>query len=132
MTKVDLLAELSTNTYLVLKPSVVNGIGVFAIRDIPAGCRGMFSEPENNWIEISKKEITNLPVYARELVYSYCVFDNDSYYVPDYGFKIIDLVNFLNHSESSNIKPINGGEFFEAIREIKAGEELFMNYEDLK
>ena len=47
------------------------------------------------------------------------------------GFKKMDLVNFLNHSDEFNIVSINDGEFFEAIREIKKGEELVIDYGEI-
>ncbi|HEV7781221.1 MAG TPA: SET domain-containing protein [Chitinophagaceae bacterium] len=128
MNKHQLLSELAANTYVMLKPSIVSGIGVFAIRDIPGGCRAMFSDPKDNWIPVSKDEINSLPGHARQLVENYCVFDQYHYYVPDYGFKMVDLVNFLNHSDSPNVQAINDGEFFEAIADIAAGEELFICY----
>ena len=57
MTKADLLSEL-TNTYVMLKPSTLEGVGVFAIQSIKKGCRDMFSKPDqlDNWIKLSKKE----------------------------------------------------------------------------
>ena len=39
MTKEELLDELTLETYVAIKPSPVHGIGVFAIADIPKGCR---------------------------------------------------------------------------------------------
>ncbi|MEI9956751.1 MAG: hypothetical protein WDM90_10725 [Ferruginibacter sp.] len=56
MTKAELLAELSNNTFVMLKPSPIEGVGVFAIRDIPKGCRAMFSKPNANdkWITVAK------------------------------------------------------------------------------
>jgi SET domain-containing protein len=38
---------------------------------------------------------------------------------------------FLNHSDISNVISINEGEFFEARRDIKAGEELVINYAEI-
>lgn len=40
----------------------------------------------------------------------------------------MDLVNFLNHPEDSNIISINESEYFEATRDIKTGEELLIDY----
>jgi uncharacterized protein len=126
-----LLQELTGNTYVMIKPSPVDGIGVFALIDIPKGCRNMFSTGIGNWIEVPRAEIEKLPPHARTLVETYCLFDNDNYFVPEHGFKVMDLVNFLNHSEEPNIISINDGEFFETIRDIKAGEELLINYGEI-
>ena len=128
MTKEALMAELSGNTWAMIRPSGVHGIGVFAIRDIPKGCNQMFSKGIGEWIRIPRKAIEGLPVFSRELVETYCLFDEQDYFVPDYGFKIMDMVNFLNHAESPNIISVNEGEYFEALIDIKAGEELLINY----
>ena len=130
MTKAALLEELTLHTYVMLKPSPVEGIGVFAITDIPRGCRQMFSKPDAaaEWITISKKEIELLPAHAQFLVGNYCLYDQDHYFVPAQGFKKIDLSLFLNHADNPNIISINDGDYFEAIRDIKAGEELLIDY----
>ncbi|HTF19996.1 MAG TPA: SET domain-containing protein [Chryseolinea sp.] len=128
--KLDLLNEVINNTYVVLRPSSVSGVGVFALRDIPKGCRDMFSKPhpDDNWIKIPLTEVENLPEHAKFLIWNYCLFDDENYFVPDYGFKKLDLCLFLNHSDRANVKSINGGDYFETTRDIAAGEELFLYY----
>ena len=51
--------------------------------------------------------------------------------MPDYGFKLMDMVNYLNHSASPNIVSVNDGEYFEALTDIPAGTELMVNYGDI-
>jgi SET domain-containing protein len=133
MTKAELLAELSNNTYVMLKPSFIEGIGVFAIRDIPKGCREMFSKPDANdrWISVTKEEVAALPPYARFIVGNHCLYDDENYFIPDNGFKKIDLSLFLNHADTPNIISINEGDYFEAIRDIKNGEELVIDYGEI-
>ena len=133
MTKVELLSELGTNTYLMLKPSPIEGIGVFAIRDIPKGCRNMFSKPddEEDWIKVSKNEIENLPVAVQLVVENYCLYDEVHYFVPAGGFKKLDLSLFLNHAEIPNLISVNEGDYFEATRDISAGEELLIDYGEI-
>ena len=133
MTREGLLNELAGNTWVMIKPSPIEGIGVFALQDIAKGCRSMFSRAieTEQWISISKTEVENLPAHAKALIENYCLYDADNYFVPDYGFKKMDLVNFLNHSDTPNIISINDGEFFEAIREIKQGEELLIDYGEI-
>ena len=130
MTKAALLAELSNNTYVMLKPSPVEGIGVFAVADIPKGCRQMFSKPDatDEWVTVSKKEIEALPAHTQFLTGNYCLYDEENYFVPAHGFKKMDLALFINHSDAPNIISINDGDYFEAIRAIKAGEELLIDY----
>lgn len=129
MTKTELLTELSS-TYVMLKPSTIEGIGVFAIQHIKKGCRDMFSKPDkqDNWITLSKKEVMALPSHTKFLVENYCLYDQDNYFVPDYGFKKMDVSLFLNHSDTPNIISINDGDYFEATRDIEAGEELLIDY----
>ncbi|HEY4151468.1 MAG TPA: SET domain-containing protein [Chitinophagaceae bacterium] len=124
----ELLADLR-ETYIMLKPSPVHGIGVFAIRDIPKGCRTMFSKDSGEWIKLPIAEVEKLPEASKDLVETYCLYDEEHYYVPDYGFKKMDLVNYLNHSAKPNVRSVNDGEFFEAITDIPAGQELLVNYE---
>jgi SET domain-containing protein len=131
MTKEELLVQLNQQTYAMLRTSPVHGIGVFAIQDIPEGCREVFSKGIGEWIKLPIKEVELLPAHSKELIETYCLFDEDHYYVPDYGFKVMDLVIYLNHSHTPNIKSVNEGEEFEAIRDIEAGEELLINYEHI-
>lgn len=133
MTKEELLLELSNNTWVMLKPSPIEGIGVFALRDIPKGCRNMFCKPDDadEWITVSKNEIETLPVHAQFLVGNYCLYDEENYFVPAQGFKKIDLSLFLNHSDEPNIISINDGDYFETTRDIKEGEELVIDYGEI-
>jgi SET domain-containing protein len=133
MSKAALLAELSNNTYVMLQPSPIAGIGVFAIQDIPKGCRDMFSKPDVNdkWITVSKQEVDALPAHAQFIVGNYCLYDDENYFIPDDGFKKIDVSLFLNHADTPNIISINDGDYFEAIRDIKAGEELLLDYGEI-
>ena len=128
MTKEQLLHELQQDTYIMLKPSPIEGIGVFAIRDIPKGCRTIFSAGIGEWIKVSFEEVEKLPSHSRNLVETYCLYDDKNYFVPDYGFKLMDMVLYLNHSVNYNVASVNDGEQFEALRNIKAGEELLVNY----
>jgi SET domain-containing protein len=128
--KQQLINDLSNDTYVMLKPSPIAGIGVFAIKNIAKGCKDMFSKPDKNdrWVTITKHEVESLPEHARLLVENYCLYDEENYFVPDYGFKKIDVSLFLNHSDTPNIISIEEGNYFEATRNIKAGEELFIDY----
>ncbi len=128
MTKEALLKDLHQDTYVMIKPSPLHGIGVFAIRDIPKGTRDLFSQGVGEWIKLTIAEVEALPKHSRDLVENHCLFDEDHYYVPDYGFKLVDLVVYLNHSDTPNVISFNEGEYFEATRDIAAGEELLVDY----
>ncbi len=130
ITKQQLIAQLH-QTYVTAKPSTTHGIGVFAIANIPKGCRDMFTHEQGEWIALTHEEVNNLPTHAKLLIETYCLFDNKKYYVPAQGFKVMDLSYYLNHSSTPNIISINDGEFFEAIRDIQTGEELFIDYGEI-
>ena len=128
MKKEDLLKELRNSSKIMLKPSVVHGIGVFSIAPIKKGEQNIFSNNTQKWIPISKEEMNSLPLHAKLLIENYCLYDDTRYFVPEEGLKILDLVVFLNHCENPNIISIEGGIQFEALRDIEPGEELFIDY----
>jgi SET domain-containing protein len=128
MNKDELLHELRHETYVTIKPSPLHGNGVYAIRPIPKGCRNMFSKGIGEFIKIERSVIDALPVHSRYLVETYCLFDEEYYWVPEHGFKVMDVSLYLNHSDTPNIVSVNEGEYFEAIRDIETGEELLIDY----
>ena len=85
----------------------------------------------DEYIEVSRAEVALLPSYTQQLIETYCLYDATRYFVPANGFKKMDLVSFLNHSDAPNIISINEGQFFEAVKDIKTGEELFVDYGEL-
>lgn len=131
MPQKKLLQQLQNETYVRLKESPVHGIGVFAIQDIPKGCRNIFSKGMGEWIKISIADVEALPEHSKSLIETYCLFDEENYFVPEYGFKMLDLVIYLNHSANPNIVSINDGEEFEALTDIPSGQELLVNYHQL-
>jgi SET domain-containing protein len=128
MTKEALLQELRHETYAALQPSGIHGIGVFAIRDIPKGCRNIFSKDTGEWIELTLPEVDALPAHAKNFIETYYLYDEDKYFIPAHGCKIMDMANYLNHSANPNLISINEGVFFEATRDIAKGDELLIDY----
>ena len=88
----------------------------------------MFSQGMGAFIKIERSEVEALPAHSRYLVETYCLFDDDFYWVPEYGFKLMDVSLYLNHSDKPNIISINDGEYFETLRYIEPGEELLIDY----
>ncbi len=131
MQQTKLLQQLRNETYVRLENSPVHGIGVFAIQQIPKGCRNIFSKGKEEWIKLPIKDVENLPKHSKSLIETYCLFDDENYYVPENGFKTIDPVIYLNHSSDPNIISLNDGEEFEALTDISPGQELLINYEQI-
>lgn len=123
MTKQELIDELSNRTYCALKPSSVQGIGVFAIKDIPKGVVP-FLPGDDDWLDLGEEDMKKLPLEIQQMAKFYFTKEDGQYHFPAYGCKLWDMVNFLNHSDQPNIL---GGEF-RALRDIKKGEELTISY----
>ncbi len=116
----DPLHELRHHTYVMIRPSPVAGIGVFALRPIPKGCRDIFTPPAggaDGYVAVPRHEIDALPEHARLLVETYCLYDHAHYHLPEDGLKKIDLVHFLNHSKTPNVRSVDDGAWFEALVE---------------
>ena len=128
MTKQQLLQELQHETYAALKPSALHGIGVFAVRDIPKGCKNIFSKETGEWILLGMEEVAQLPAHSKDFIETYYLYDDAYYFVPAHGCKVMDMANYLNHSNTPNLISVQDGLFFEAIRDIKEGEELLIDY----
>jgi len=130
MTAADLLADVAT-IRVGLAPSPIHGIGVFALCDIPAGANDLFAPPRP-WVPVPEGEVEKLPPHARRLVETYCLWDDGVYFVPPHGFRVLDVVTYLNHSDTPNLRQVNGGDWFETVRDVLAGEELTIDYGSLQ
>jgi uncharacterized protein len=130
MTAHDLLTDVA-NTRVGLAPSAIHGIGVFALADIPAGTRDLFAPPRP-WVPVPEAEVNALPPHARRLVETYCLWDAGVYHLPPHGFRVVDVVTYLNHSDAPNLKQLDGGDWFETLRDVTAGEELTIDYGTLE
>ena len=91
----------------------------------------MSSKHVGDWIKLPISDVEKLPEHSRSLIETYCLYDEEHYFVPDYGFKVMDLVNYLNHSSVPNVISVNDGEYFEALVDIPEGTELMINYGDI-
>jgi len=126
--KKQILDQIKNDVYCRLKPSSISGIGVFAIRDIPAGI-DPFQEPEDiKWIPFSRKELTKIHPNVLRLIKNLFVFRDEAYWIPELGMHTLCIVQFLNHSENPNLTIDKEGEEIETKRKIKKGEELTIDY----
>lgn len=130
MDKPSLIAELENGIYVRPQPSPLGGVGLFAIRDIPAGT-DPFPGDNIEFVEIPEAEIMDnpaIPESVKKYVDDICVYRDGCYFVPKEGLNNITISSFINHSEDPNIKvDVMRGNFV-ALRDIKAGEEITSDY----
>jgi len=116
----------------ILKASPGKGIGVFALHDIPAGAA--ISDRAKFKVKICKRD--EVP---QELA-GYCIhLKGDEEIVPE-RFDQMPIFWYLNHSETPNVIIPDGISIIDgqwlalgmrALKDIKAGEELCSNYNEL-
>ena len=105
---------------LILKPSGVHGVGVFASRAIRKG------ENVTRWFGDDWKFYKTLP---KEAVAYLCYEVEGGWYGPS-DFNRIAQGWYVNHSAKPNIRTTKYDTYW-AARNIKQGEELTINYDHL-
>ena len=108
----------------ILKPSTIEGIGVFAWSHIPKGTLlDLFDGTD--YRVISRRKAGAFPKTVLE---TYCVEDSAGYHCPA-NFHRMSVGWYLNHSEQPNA----GGtrENYYALRDIREGEEITIDYTTL-
>mmetsp|Transcript_54158 Transcript_54158/g.116977 ORF Transcript_54158/g.116977 Transcript_54158/m.116977 type:complete len:239 (+) Transcript_54158:32-748(+) len=153
--KQRLLRHLEGETYARLGPSRIAGVGVFAIRPIPAGvdpfpnCNDHLGAKER-FAVCSESELRHLPPQVLEQVKSFFApFTEDDNWEPQRtstgevlygvlatGLNALNVSWYLNHSEDPNIgfKEAEEDDSFNSFvtrRRVEEGEELTTDYRDL-
>jgi SET domain-containing protein len=112
--------------YTRLQVSKTHGVGVFAIRDIPKGTI-VFSTDETEMIWIEEKDVANIHPALKKLYDDFAVIRNGRYGCPK-NFNMLTPGWYLNESrENPNVKCTDDFDFI-SIRDIRAGEELTVDY----
>lgn len=128
MEKKEILKELE-NTFCRLKPSKIEGVGVFAVRDIPKNTKP-FGTRNQKWIKLNIKELEHLDKEVLKMIDDFFVIEKDgSVEVPEFGLNGMDISFFVNNSDTPNLITKDGGYSFITLRDVKAGEELTVRYE---
>jgi SET domain-containing protein len=130
--KKEILKNLK-NTYCRLRASKIEGVGVFAIRDIPRGKDPFIGIKQGKWHRFEAKEIKKLDKEVLKMIDDFFVIEDDgSVYIPETGLNGIDISFFVNNSKNPNLKIVGNGKdealVFKAARPIKKGEELTISY----
>lgn len=124
----DVMKELAS-TSIVLRQSPIDGVGVFALKDIPRGARP-FQNTED-WVRLPPEAFNTLPHGIKLLIRNYCLCHDGAWEVPT-SLRVANLVCYMNHSDVPNVEALNNGEDFAALRDIHTGEELTLDYERYK
>ncbi len=109
--------------YCELRPSSIQGIGVFAIREIPIGTNPFSDDDE---VVVDKKDI---PEFLLPTVEKYCYSTPSYFFVPRLGFNHVNLLRYLNHSKEPNMVLNEDGSFI-SLRAISKDEELTFDYDE--
>jgi hypothetical protein len=100
-----------------VKPSKIHGLGLFTLEDLKKG-QALWKKHPIIDMTIAVRVIESLPELTREMMYRYTWRDKKGNFLIS-----LDNDKFMNHSEDPNTDGDN------AIRDIKAGEELTSCYE---
>ena len=120
------IGELNNTVWATLKPSLIQGIGVFAIRDIPKGTKitdhSVYDDPKEIFA-IHVKDFDKIEPSIRKLILDRYMFPEEAnvlcFYSPN---RDANLRSFMNYAEDPN----TDGEY--ALRDIKEGEEITEDY----
>ena len=131
-TKQKILNNLK-NTYCRLKPSKIEGVGVFAIKDIRKGVNPFFGVKSQKWFKFNKSELKKIDKELLKMVDGFFVIEKDkTVYIPEEGLNGMDISFFLNNSKNPNLKIVGDGKktatSFITAQKIKKGEELTVSY----
>ncbi len=126
--KKELIKNLE-NTFCRLKKSKIAGVGIFAIRDVPEGTNPFYGVQKHRWYDFAPMEFDNIDKNTLKMIHDFFAMDdNGCFSLPDCGLNGMDISFFLNTSKNPNVKTIDDGTNFIAIRKIKKGEELTVSY----
>lgn len=130
-TGADVLKHLQSEVFVRIQPSPEHGVGVFAIRDIPAGIDPFQSERLGlTFVWCSVDGLRNDPMIPAEVaryVTDMCIRKDGMVRLPSCGMNGIMPRYYMNHGDEPNVRVDANGEF-QTIRAISAGEELTADY----
>jgi hypothetical protein len=105
--------------------SRIHGVGVVAIRDIPAGV-AIFRGESERVVWVARDVVRRLPAELRKLYTDFAMVWGDRLGVP-YTLNMLSVGWYLNHSEQPNVEADEDGRFY-SLRRIRRGEELTADY----
>jgi len=122
--------DLFNHVYCRIQASPIQGVGVFAIRPIPAGINPMQEFRKFDFEEVPVADIASdpdIPETVKKLVKDMCPERDGIYDIPPFSLNEIGISYYLNHSSKPNMECHDDGDFY-TMREISTGEELTTDY----
>ncbi len=113
---------LLATVFCTLKPSPIHGIGVFALRDIPAGTKVIWEYADVGIATLYEDEFAQLPTAIANEILNKTIFVEGellSFIDPN---SVSNYRSYMNHSDTPNTDGIT------ATRDIKEGEEITEDY----
>ena len=105
--------------------SRIHGVGVVAIRDIPART-WVFAGEDERVVWVPRAEVRRLPRAFRQLYEDFGMLWGERVGVPR-TLNMLSVGWYLNHSNQPNVEADEDGRFH-ALRRIRKGEELTADY----
>ena len=124
----DALQHIKDNIYSRLAVSGTHGVGVFAIKDIPSWIDPFKPYSHSGFFVVPVDELNDIDINVLRIF-------SDGFFSPE-GFQLFQLYDYtfhpsyVNHSEKDkvNLEPSDSESGYITARDIKAGEELLVNY----
>lgn len=138
MNKKDIfLDHLKNDIYCRIGVSSIQGVGVIAIKDIPYGIMPFKSlnPNKNDIVSVSINELKTKGVHENVIKIACDFFGGTGKNTCDmyhYGPNDMNISYYLNHSIDNNLDVIVTSDIYYGFitnRDIKMGEELFINYQ---
>lgn len=117
--------------YTRLRPSRIHkgGVGVFAICNIKKGTR-IFPDDTARMIRVAKRSLKNLPNQLRKLYDDFpAIINGGKLYLCPKSFNLLTVAWYINESKTNPNVICDASYDFFALRDIRAGEELSVDYD---
>jgi len=105
--------------------SRAHGVGVLAIRDIPAGTL-VFRHESEHVVWVSRAAVRRLPAALRSLYEDFGMVSGEKLGVPP-SLNMLSVGWYVNHSDRPNVVAGEDARF-RTLRRIRSGEELTADY----
>jgi len=119
----EIIEQLNKEVWATIKPSEINGVGVFAIRDIPMGTVINNGEDISERLRVHEYVFDGIEKPIRDLILDRTIFyewNNLLYFRHPNSITILQCL--MNHSNNPNSDGIK------TLKDIKCGEEITESY----